>query len=218
MPIQEGDLLSEGVPVGGSSGGGSGGIGLVSVIPGAEPPAPPYVPAGPGDTGLGLSIGLVQAEGETSAAFSVRVQAAIALSADPIVLRDAALLVDVSTFALSDNGERDLDVMFSPIYGKTLLRELLARRLLTRRGALDYAPDYGIDIRDYIGSTQPAAIVQSILTSELEKDPNVRIVDVGVTRSVAAQSMTVKVVGQFVDGSEFALSLSAANGYVELTE
>lgn len=214
------ELGDDVLDTGGSSGGSSGGIklGLVSVILGAEPIAPPYVPAGPGDTGLGLSVGLIQEEGETSEAFSVRVREAVALSADPIVLRDAALLVDVSTFALSDNGERDLDVMFSPIYGKQLLRELLARRLLTRRGALDYEPDYGIDIRDFIGSTQPASLVQAVIVSELEKDPNVRIVDVGVTRSVAAQSMTIKVIGQFVDGSEFALSLSAANGYVELTE
>lgn len=56
------------------------------------------------------------------------------------------------------------------------LAEALARRLITPRGALWYAPDYGTDLRAYLGEPMTDALryeVERLAALEAEKDPRV---------------------------------------------
>lgn len=48
----------------------------------------------------------------------------------------------------------DLDEMFSLVSGRTALIQAIARRLITRRGALgDEDPNYGLDLIEWIGES-----------------------------------------------------------------
>lgn len=56
------------------------------------------------------------------------------------------------------------------------LAEALARRLITPRGALWYAPDYGTDLRAYLGEPMTDALryeVERLAALEVEQDPRV---------------------------------------------
>lgn len=56
------------------------------------------------------------------------------------------------------------------------LAEALARRLITPRGALWYAPEYGTDLRGYLNEPVTDALryeVERLAALEVEKDPRV---------------------------------------------
>jgi len=66
---------------------------------------------------------------------------------------------------------------FPEISGRPLLIEALLRRLVTRRGTLLGAPDYGTDIRAWINKDVDragAARLGGLISAELAKDERVR--------------------------------------------
>ncbi len=57
------------------------------------------------------------------------------------------------------------------------LAEALARRLMTPRGGLFYAPEYGTDLRAYLGETITDGVryeIERAAALEAEKDPRVQ--------------------------------------------
>lgn len=66
------------------------------------------------------------------------------------------------------------------------LAEALARRLITPRGALWYAPQYGTDLRVYLGEVLDDAVtyeIERLATLEVEKDERVESAEVRVTQA-----------------------------------
>lgn len=88
------------------------------------------------------------------------------------------------TFGLDVSAIPDLDPMLALQGGRRVLAEAVARRLTTQRGSLFYAPDYGLDIRDYLNEGfTPSALfqAQSAIEAEVEKDE--RVISATVTLS-----------------------------------
>lgn len=91
----------------------------------------------------------------------------------------------------------DLDPAGRTVSGPEALAQALARRLQTPRGALAAIgddPDYGLDLRDYVGEDVGAGIeaeVESAVRAECLKDERVR--DVDVTVAVSGRALTVGV-------------------------
>lgn len=89
----------------------------------------------------------------------------------------------------------DLDPAGRTVSGPEALAQALARRLQTPRGALAAIgddPDYGLDLRDYVGEDVGAGIeaeVGSAVRAECLKDERVR--DVDVTVAVSGRALTV---------------------------
>lgn len=78
--------------------------------------------------------------------------------------------LDVSTFP-------DLDPTLSVRTGQRMVGEAVARRLLTRRGLLPYAPGDGLDIRDLVAqgfSQASLGTLRSQIEDEAGKDERVR--------------------------------------------
>lgn len=57
---------------------------------------------------------------------------------------------DLSTFAGPD-GTPDIDPLFRPITGPRVVLEAVARRLMTPRGTMPGAPNYGFDLMGLLG-------------------------------------------------------------------
>lgn len=91
----------------------------------------------------------------------------------------------------------DLDPAGRTVTGPEALAQALARRLSTPRGALAAIgddPDYGTDLRDYVGADTGAgaeAEIEAAVRAECLKDERVR--DVDVTVSIAGRALTVGV-------------------------
>ena len=93
----------------------------------------------------------------------------------------------------------DLDPAGRTVSGPEALAQAIARRLQTPRGALAAIgddPDYGLDLRDYVGDDVGAAIeaeveaeVEAAVRAECLKDERVR--DVDVTVAVSGRALTV---------------------------
>lgn len=77
------------------------------------------------------------------------------------------------------------------------LAKALARRLITPRGTLDYAPDYGYDVRDWLNHDTGQAskfTLQAAIDAECQKDERVRSASSTVDTSVRDQlTITVAV-------------------------
>ena len=78
------------------------------------------------------------------------------------------------------------------------LANALVRRLITPRGTLDYAPDYGYDVRDWLnhdnGQTSKFTL-QAAIDSECQKDERVQIATSTVDTSVRdTLSITIQVI------------------------
>lgn len=108
----------------------------------------------------------------------------------------------------------DLDPAGRTVSGNEALAQALARRLQTPRGALTAIgddPDYGLDLRDYVGADVGAGIeaeVEAAVRAECLKDERVR--DVVVTVAFANRGLTVGVRVASAAGSlRFTLSVSA---------
>ena len=66
------------------------------------------------------------------------------------------------------------------------LAEALARRLITPRGGLFYDPDYGTDLRVYLGEPITDALIyeiERVAALEAEKDPRVEAATATITRA-----------------------------------
>lgn len=108
----------------------------------------------------------------------------------------------------------DLDPAGRTVSGPEALAQALARRLQTPRGALAAIgddPDYGTDLRDYVGEDVGAgaeAQIEAAVRAECLKDERVR--DVEVTASITDRTLTVGVRIASTAGSlRFVLAVSA---------
>lgn len=81
--------------------------------------------------------------------------------------------VDWSTFTA---GVPDLDPTFTGFGGDDLVVEAAARRLITPRGSLPGAPDYGYDLRQHMQARLTPlklAQIRSAIVSEVTKDERI---------------------------------------------
>jgi hypothetical protein len=81
--------------------------------------------------------------------------------------------VDWSTFSA---GAPDLDPTFSLFGGEDLITEVAARRLITPRGSLPGAPDYGYDLTQHVQARlTPVKLAQirSAVVAEVTKDERI---------------------------------------------
>lgn len=85
---------------------------------------------------------------------------------------------DIST-PVSDEGLLDLDPTFALCTGRVQLAQAIGRRITTRRGTLGWIgddPDYGVDVRDFLGSdanAQSAFRVAAMVDAEVLRDERV---------------------------------------------
>lgn len=112
----------------------------------------------------------------------------------------------------------DLDPSFTLRSGKEVLGEALVRRLTTARGSLAYAPNYGIDIRDYLNrafDNRLLARLRSYMEAELRRDE--RVAEVSVTLSYTAATQTIAASIEVVSAEgPFRLTLGVSQTSVEL--
>lgn len=118
---------------------------------------------------------------------------------------------DVSTFP-------GLDPAFRDITGRRAIAECIARRYMTPRGFLDYAPNDGFDVRSALSramSGRELATLRAEMTAEAEKDERVRSATVDVTVDLEAESIRARVELETAEGP-FVLTLSIDKVTVEI--
>lgn len=109
------------------------------------------------------------------------------------------------------------------VTGVRLVAEAAFRRVSTKRGLLrggEAEKDYGIDLSDYVGSTNPkrdAAALPGIIGGELRKDERIEHVDVDVliVRDGAETNFEITIEAQTGEGP-FTLVILASKVTVEL--
>lgn len=93
----------------------------------------------------------------------------------------------------------DLDAAGRTVSGSEALAQALARRLQTPRGALAAIgddPDYGLDLRDYVGAdvgSGAEAEIEAAVRAECLKDERVQDVDVTAVRADRHLTVGVRV-------------------------
>jgi hypothetical protein len=83
---------------------------------------------------------------------------------------------DISTFVADGEDGFGLDPLMAEMTGPRVVLEACARRLMTRRGSLRGAPDYGYDLTTRIGarvSNVGLERMKGAIEAELEKDERV---------------------------------------------
>jgi hypothetical protein len=113
-------------------------------------------------------------------------------------------------FGLDGSTYPDLDPSFAPLLGLRAIGEALARRFETPRGLLPYDPDYGLDLRAWIGEDfDPRTTFQlrAQIEAEAEKDERILSATASVDASHAAQTLTIQLSVSTAEGS-FALTLA----------
>lgn len=77
----------------------------------------------------------------------------------------------------------DVDWSARPTAGPQVVAEAVARRLITPRGQLIGDPDYGMDVRQWIGdSSLSTTSMAAAVETEAEKDERVERAEAGVLR------------------------------------
>lgn len=132
----------------------------------------------------------------------------------PIAPLPAGTPGTTTTFGSDFAGVDDLDANWSflenspttPNVESLALAQAIARRLTTPRGGLFYDPNYGTDLRDFIGSsiTVPTAI--SLIETECLKDERVETAKATIT--VLGETWTIKIECKANSGATFELTLS----------
>lgn len=93
---------------------------------------------------------------------------------------------DIAT-PVSAEGLLDLDPTFALATGRAQLAQAIGRRVTTRRGTLGWIgddPDYGIDVRDFLGSDagpSTAFRIAAAVQAEVLRDERVRGCEVSAT-------------------------------------
>lgn len=85
---------------------------------------------------------------------------------------------------------------FQLVSGFINLANALVRRLITPRGTLDYAPDYGYDVRDWLNhDTGQASMftLEAAIDAEMQKDERVQSSSSKVVPNRLAQTLTITV-------------------------
>lgn len=97
----------------------------------------------------------------------------------------------------------DLDVTGRVIEGELVLMEHSLRRLTTKHGALEYDPDFGFDLRDYLNEDlddEDLPAIQLGAAHELEKDERVSRANVSITLDKATFTLTPRIELETIDG------------------
>lgn len=122
----------------------------------------------------------------------------------------------MADFGVDISALPDLD--FRPKLGLPNLAEAIARRYITPRGALWYAPGYGLDLRRYLNEAMTPELLEEmriLVEQEAEKDPRVRFAEA----SVAPEDHRVRVALRLeTDQGPFDLVLSVDRVSVEVRD
>jgi hypothetical protein len=164
--------------------------GCCGAAPAAPPASPPVVPpvvvddvsAGWGDAAWGSSSWGYGTDASSGLAAPAPAPRFVPSSLEAELL---GVDVDVVTDASPD---------FRLARGRRNLANALARRLSTPRGGLWYAPDYGLDLREYLHAgvtTRELGGLPAAVTLEVLKDPRVQAAAVDVKYSPGHQSLVV---------------------------
>ena len=125
---------------------------------------------------------------------------------------------DIST-PVSAEGLLDLDPTFALSTGRAQLAQAIGRRITTRRGTLAWIgddPDWGIDVRDYLGSdadAQTAFRIAAMVEAEVLRDERVRACQ--ATATVADGTLTLSLRLADADGP-FRLVVAVSAVTIEL--
>lgn len=103
-------------------------------------------------------------------------------------------------------GSTSLDYALSVVDGNTALAHRILRRLTTPRGGLFYAPDYGYNVADLIGSTVPPGVVEQRVVEQMLAEEEVEDADCEAVFATGELTLTMRVV---VADGPFALVLTA---------
>lgn len=110
----------------------------------------------------------------------------------------------------------DLTFARRQVEGETMMAQVIARRLTTRRGGLFYAPDYGYDLRQFLkGSAPPVSVINGNIENELLKDKRIADATSEATFSESTEALQVHVFGNGSEGP-FDLTISIDEVTVEL--
>lgn len=112
----------------------------------------------------------------------------------------------------------DLPVRFTAATGVRNLACCLARRLQTRRGTLDHAPNDGIDVREWVNAALDANELSRIAREvqlEVAKDERVDDVRVTAESNSTAESLTLTIYVQTANGP-FTLTLNVDDVTVDI--
>lgn len=106
-------------------------------------------------------------------------------------------------FATDIGGVVDLDAAFAVVSGRTARNQRLARLLTTPRGSLPYAPNRGVDVREWLNDTSTPKQLQArraAVQAELEADEEVD--SATVTLSYDGNTGALGVVAQLTDATQ----------------
>lgn len=109
-------------------------------------------------------------------------------------------------------GVLDLDWALSTVDGFTAFAQQILRRLTTQLGTLEDDPTYGFDIRDLIGSTLSASVVEQRVLEQVMAEEETQRAAVRVTYSDGSILIEIKV--QAISGTGL-LTLNASELTVE---
>jgi hypothetical protein len=118
---------------------------------------------------------------------------------------------DVDTFKLNDEGELDLDPYFGTVDGPLAVAQSVARGWETPEGSMDWAPDEGFAVGDWMNADIDEADVLAIGTgmqADALKDERVDSVDVRPAFDSASGRLAISASGETALGP-FKLVLSA---------
>lgn len=94
-------------------------------------------------------------------------------------------------------GATELDFALTTVSGRTSLAHRLIRRLTTPRGGLWYAPNYGYDLSELVGSTVPPSVVEQRVVEQMLAEEEVADARATATFTASTGALTVEI--QVVD-------------------
>jgi hypothetical protein len=118
---------------------------------------------------------------------------------------------DVSTYTLNDEGELDLDPYFGIVDGPLAVAQSVARGWETHEGSMEWAPDEGFAVADWMNADLGEADVLGIATgmqADALKDERVDTVDVRPVFDSASGRLSISASGETALGP-FKLVLAA---------
>lgn len=110
----------------------------------------------------------------------------------------------MTDFGTDIYGATGIDPTGRNVTGTLLLSQAIARRVTTRRGWVLGAPDYGIDVGDYIGqdiTDSDLPRINAEVTAEIEKDDRVFTVTVTTSLSSSGTTGAPKTMKMGIDGT-----------------
>lgn len=117
-----------------------------------------------------------------------------------------SLGIDIAT-----PGAADLDPYFGLVSEGRCLVEALARRLVTPRGSLFYAPQYGYDLRQWINADLDAGDLREIERAAAEEcRADERVDDAALEATFSDDRLTITGVVYAVTGRTYRLTLAVS--------